>query len=79
MMTGLNWREAMGLNSYDPSESEEWIAPRTEDQILNCVGCGEEFVFTTGEQRFFRDKEYQPPKHCKNCRDARKRQQEHSQ
>ncbi len=69
-MTGLNWREVMG-NDYASMG-------RDEDQILTCVGCGEEFIFTTGEQRFFREKEYSTPKHCKNCRDRRKRQQEHS-
>ncbi|HET7100864.1 MAG TPA: zinc-ribbon domain containing protein, partial [Terriglobia bacterium] len=26
------------------------------DRVLNCVDCGAEFVFTSGEQLFFADK-----------------------
>jgi CxxC-x17-CxxC domain-containing protein len=39
------------------------------DQILKCVDCGEEFVFSAGEQLFFREKGFQhAPKHCKKCK-----------
>lgn len=39
------------------------------DKILKCVDCGEEFVFSAGEQIFFRDKQFKhEPKHCKKCK-----------
>jgi CxxC-x17-CxxC domain-containing protein len=40
---------------------------------LNCKGCGEDFVFTAGEQEFYAEKGFQnEPKMCKACRAARK-------
>jgi CxxC-x17-CxxC domain-containing protein len=46
-----------------------------EDQRLKCVDCGEEFVFTVGEQQFYRDKGLtHAPTRCRRCRDARKNQ-----
>ena len=42
------------------------------DRILKCVDCGEEFVFTAGEQLFFHDKKFtNDPKHCKRCKARR--------
>ena len=38
-----------------------------EDKVLKCRDCGEEFVFTAGEQEFQNE-----PQRCKSCRDARK-------
>lgn len=44
-----------------------------EDKTLTCVECGNEFVFTAGEQEFYAEKQYQnEPKRCKECRIARK-------
>lgn len=37
-----------------------------------CVTCGEEFVWTTGEQQYFRERGLQPPKNCPTCRRARR-------
>jgi len=38
------------------------------DRILKCVNCGEDFVFSAGEQVFFREKQFQHvPRHCKKC------------
>jgi CxxC-x17-CxxC domain-containing protein len=46
-----------------------------EDQRLKCVDCGEEFLFTAGEQAFYRTHGLtHPPTRCKRCRDARKSQ-----
>lgn len=48
----------------------------SEDQRLKCVDCGEEFVFTAGEQSFYREKGLtHAPNRCKRCRDARKTRQ----
>ena len=46
-----------------------------EDKTLVCKECGEEFVFTAGEQEFYAEKGFQnEPQRCKNCRDARNRE-----
>jgi CxxC-x17-CxxC domain-containing protein len=42
------------------------------DRVLICVDCGQSFVFTAGEQYFFRDKQFQhDPKRCKACKALR--------
>ncbi len=44
-----------------------------EDKVLKCKDCGEEFVFSAGEQEFYAEKGFQnEPQRCKKCRDARK-------
>lgn len=44
------------------------------DQELTCCDCRETFVFTEGEQEFYRQKNFSPPKRCKSCREKRKQQ-----
>ncbi len=44
-----------------------------EDKTLICKECGEEFIFTAGEQEFYAEKGFvNEPQRCKACRDARK-------
>lgn len=44
-----------------------------EDKTLTCKNCGNEFVFTAGEQEFYAEKGLvNEPKVCKECRIARK-------
>ena len=44
-----------------------------EDKTLVCKDCGEEFVFTAGEQEFYAERGFtNEPKRCRNCRNARK-------
>ncbi len=44
-----------------------------EDKTLICKECGNEFVFTSGEQEFYAEHGFQnEPQRCKACRDARK-------
>ncbi len=44
-----------------------------EDKTLVCKDCGNEFVFTAGEQEFYAEKGFQhEPQRCKDCRNARK-------
>ena len=46
-----------------------------EDKTIKCVDCGEDFLFTAGEQEFYREKSLtHPPTRCKRCREARKGQ-----
>ena len=43
-----------------------------QDRNLTCVDCGAEFVWTTGEQQFFADKNFtNEPKRCKSCKTRR--------
>ncbi len=45
----------------------------TQDKTLICKDCGEEFIFTAGEQDFFKEKGFtNEPTRCKSCRQARK-------
>ena len=42
------------------------------DRLLKCSDCGNEFVFTAGEQVFFYDKQFKnDPKRCKLCKAKR--------
>ncbi|MGL5042461.1 MAG: zinc-ribbon domain-containing protein [Culicoidibacterales bacterium] len=44
-----------------------------EDKTIVCKDCGNEFVFTVGEQEFYQEKGFtNEPVRCKECRDARK-------
>lgn len=44
-----------------------------EDKTLTCKECGNEFVFTAGEQEFYAEKGFvNEPQRCKDCRAARK-------
>ena len=49
------------------------LAQMYEDKTLNCKDCGNDFVFTAGEQEFYAERGFQnEPQRCKACRDARK-------
>jgi CxxC-x17-CxxC domain-containing protein len=42
------------------------------DKMLKCVDCGTDFVFTSGEQLFFHDKQFRnEPKRCRTCKAKR--------
>ncbi|MDL2293861.1 zinc-ribbon domain containing protein [Ruminococcaceae bacterium OttesenSCG-928-D13] len=44
-----------------------------EDKTLVCKDCGQEFVFTSGEQEFYASRGFEnEPQRCKTCRDSRK-------
>jgi CxxC-x17-CxxC domain-containing protein len=56
---------------YDETEIEEFESEFVDTAIL-CVDCDESFVWTIGEQTFFRDKGLvNPPKRCKTCKQAK--------
>lgn len=45
------------------------------DKTLVCKDCGKEFVFTEGEQAFYKEKGFEnEPLRCPECRKARKQQ-----
>lgn len=44
-----------------------------QDKTLVCKDCGQEFVFTAGEQEFYAEKGFEnEPQRCRSCRNARK-------
>ena len=40
------------------------------DRTLSCTQCGEDFVFSVADQRFFETHGYTEPRHCLPCRRA---------
>lgn len=45
------------------------------DKTLICKDCGKEFIFTEGEQAFYKEKGLEnEPQRCADCRRARKQQ-----
>lgn len=47
------------------------------DIILRCIECGQEFVFTAGEQAFYADKGLlNEPRRCPECRAKRRQERE---
>lgn len=50
-----------------PYEGSEFV-----DRQILCGDCGKPFIWSAGEQAFFRDKNLQnPPKRCKECKQAK--------
>ena len=48
-------------------------AAELTDRVLRCVDCEDHFLFSVGEQRFYRERGMRDePKRCTNCRDARR-------
>ena len=46
-----------------------------DDRTLVCKDCGKEFIFTVGEQEFYKEKGFEnDPVRCPDCRRARKKQ-----
>jgi hypothetical protein len=43
-------------------------------EIRTCVECGHKFTWSYGQQRYFKEHNLQPPKHCKDCLGQRKRE-----
>jgi len=52
--------------------SESQANPEYQDRAIRCVDCGENFIWTGGEQVFFHDKGLKnEPKRCKPCKQAK--------
>ncbi len=50
-----------------------------EDKTLTCRDCNQEFVFTAGEQEFYKEKGFEnEPVRCPDCRRARKNERNNS-
>ncbi len=46
----------------------------TQDKVLTCADCGQEFTFTATEQQFYADRQFSDPRRCASCRAIRKAQ-----
>ena len=58
------------VNEIDPADE-------FDDVSIKCIDCAQEFIWTAGEQVFFRDKQLlNPPKRCKDCKKAKNRRLE---
>jgi len=65
---------AAGWRSNCATAAAAWqgIVMEFVDKVLKCVDCGNEFIFTAGEQIFFHDKQFKnEPKRCKTCKSKR--------
>ena len=52
------------------------MAEEMQDITLKCVDCGKDFVWTVGEQQYYKAHDLQnQPKRCAECRRARKQRQ----
>ncbi len=43
-----------------------------KEQTLTCADCGRDFSFSERDQELYRGLGFEPPKRCKDCRDAKK-------
>lgn len=60
--------ESKVSNNIAPKDSESDF----EDKSMTCNDCTKDFIWSVGEQIFFRDKGLQnPPKRCKPCKQAK--------
>ncbi len=56
----------------ESAAAQTQVSDEFTDVLIPCIDCKEDFVWTAGEQSFFRDKQLQnPPKRCKNCKKAK--------
>jgi CxxC-x17-CxxC domain-containing protein len=67
----------MSIGDFAGLENESGLDRDLEDTSLFCIDCAVEFIWTAGEQAFFRDKALlNPPKRCKECKKAKNRRLE---
>lgn len=71
----MTQRHFQATGEGEPGQSES--NNEFQDLLLPCIDCAGNFVWTAGEQAFFRDKQLQnPPKRCKECKKAKTRRLE---
>ena len=67
----------MSATEFERFGNEVVVDQEFEDTSLSCIDCATEFIWTAGEQAFFRDKDLlNPPKRCKECKKAKTRRLE---
>lgn len=66
-MSDTDFKEISEIAEFSPDVEEEF-----EDAPILCIDCAQEFIWTAGEQVFFRQKNLlNPPKRCKDCKKAK--------
>ena len=69
----ITLRKTIKIWAFHGASIKERYISMYEDKTLVCKECGNEFVFTAGEQEFYAERGFQnEPQRCKACRDARK-------
>ena len=48
------------------------IAPEFKDIQIKCADCPNTFIFTAGEQKYYKDRNLASPKRCHKCRVVRR-------
>jgi hypothetical protein len=43
-----------------------------EDKTIKCKECGDDFVLTVDDQKWYQEKGFKEPKRCKSCRHLRR-------
>lgn len=66
-MSQFESNNSNGFGKQSVSTTDEF-----QDTNIVCIDCGQDFIWSGGEQLFFRDKGLQnPPKRCKVCKQAK--------
>lgn len=45
---------------------------KSRDREICCVQCGDSFLFREGEQAFYEEKGFPPPRRCEACREPQR-------
>jgi CxxC-x17-CxxC domain-containing protein len=67
------------MSQFESNNANGFVKPPTTTETndlpdvgIICIDCGQEFIWTSGERVFYRDKGLQnPPKRCKACKQAK--------
>ncbi|MFC4022342.1 RQC-minor-1 family DNA-binding protein [Oceanobacillus longus] len=62
----------IALQNREAEIQEALSGSAPQDLLLKCWECGDRFKFTIGEQQFYKQKGFDFPKRCEECRDRRK-------
>lgn len=72
----INYNSLQNIyNSKSFDTFSKYRGGKMEDKNMTCKDCGSEFVWTSGEQEFYKQKGFEnEPTRCPSCRRARKQQ-----
>lgn len=60
------------MNKYLFSGLGKLVEDDNMDKKIVCKECGKEFVLTVGEQKWYKEKGFNDPVRCRECRQTRK-------
>ena len=67
------------MDNFDNDQNEN-ENQNENGELRSCKDCGDDFVFTDGEARFYAERGFDVPKRCADCRvKARERHQRSAQ